>query len=430
MKLKQNPDSYLLYESGKFITFNIRLKVILKQKVDVDALKKAAQTAFKRFPYYAKEIRVVENGEIALVDNPRPLVVSPTKPGHVRFGTPDVNYHLCSIDYEDSVVYFNIYHGLCGGCGVMFWIKSTMWHYVKEAFGVTLETGNIKTADTTLTEGETAFPDPDALPDAEPVGSIKKDMVYIPAAEYVEQLVKMPFRDIKFYELELDAKDFIKYARSNDGSPNSILSALMFKACCKVAPRAIAKAFRGNILCNYRADVGCPGTYHDLVRLMPVLYPRSLENKSIEFLSTVTRSVMYLMMQPEFSVRACRENIKSKEDIDARSGLKRKKFFAFLHSPYKKPPFGTFLISYVGRDEWYGLEDYIERIHCITDGDLMIEVNALRDKLFLTFMELGGHHKYYDAFCEAMREENIHFIEHGEHYRQLPYSVIPKGKTR
>ena len=48
MKLKQNPDSYLLYESGKFITFNIRLKVIMKQKIDVDALKKAAQTAFSQ----------------------------------------------------------------------------------------------------------------------------------------------------------------------------------------------------------------------------------------------------------------------------------------------------------------------------------------------------------------------------------------------
>ena len=41
-------------------------------------------------------------------------------------------------------------------------------------------------------------------------------------------------------------------------------------------------------------------------------------------------------------------------------------------------------------------------------------------------MELGGLHKYYDSFCEAMREENIHFTEHGAYDRRLPYSVIQK----
>jgi hypothetical protein len=104
----------------------------------------------------------------------------------------------------------------------------------------------------------------------------------------------------------------------------------------------------------------------------------------------------------------------------------RKRLYAMTHSPYTKPPFGTFLISYVGRDEWYGLEDYIERMHCITDGHLMVEVNALRDKFFLTFMELNGKHKFYDAFCEAMREQNIHFKEHGGYDRMLPHSVLSK----
>lgn len=41
-------------------------------------------------------------------------------------------------------------------------------------------------------------------------------------------------------------------------------------------------------------------------------------------------------------------------------------------------------------------------------------------------MELGGRHKYYDAFCEAMREENIHFVKRGAYDRRLPYLVIPK----
>lgn len=424
--MNQNSDSYLLYEAGKFITYNIRIKVIMKDRVDAQALEKAAQTAFKRFPYYAKEINILKNGEIELLDNNRPLIVKPTEKGHIRFGTAENNYHLCSIDYENNVIYFNMYHGLCGGCGVMFWIKSTLWHYVKEAFGVTLEIGNIKTADTPFTEGETDYPDINALPDDEPLGKVKTDSVFLPIGDYLKQLILTPVRDTKYYELELESHDFIKYARSNDGSPNSILSALMFKAICKVNPPKKAKAIRGNILCNYRADVGCPETYHDLVRLMSVYYPRNLEEKSTETLSTITRSVMYMQMQPEFSVQTFKHAYQLKENVDKKSGLLHKKLYTLTHSPYTKPPFGTYLVSYVGRDEWYGLENYIERMHCITDGNLMVEVNALRDKFYLTFMELDGKGKYYNAFCEVMREENIHFIEHGCYDRQLPYSVVKK----
>ncbi|MBR6392612.1 MAG: hypothetical protein IKS12_04930 [Eubacterium sp.] len=423
--MKQNPDSYLLYEAGKFITYNIRIKIVMKHRVNGGALEKAAQTAFKRFPYYAKKINILPNGEIELKHNDAPICVTVTDGKHPRFGSKELNYHLCSIDYSGNIIYFNIYHGLCGGCGAMFWIKSTLWHYIKEAFGAELENSTVKTADTPFAEGETAFPDAEKLEDAEPLGSVKADTVYVPALGYASKLLN-PLKEPKYYELELEAGDFMKYARSNDGSPNSILSALMFKAVCKVTSPAIAKAVRGNILCNYRSDVGCPETYHDLVRLMSVFYSRDLEDKSVEFLSTVTRSMMYVQMQPEFSVKTFKYACKCKEGVDRQNGLLRKRLYCKLNSPYTKPPFGTFLISYVCRDDWSGLEDYVERIHCITDGDLMVEVNALRDKFFLTFMELDGKHKFYDAFCEAMREENIHFIEHGCHKRLLPYSVLPK----
>ena len=425
--MKQNPDSYLLYESGKFITYNIRLKCVMKNRVDAEALNKAAQIAFKRFPYYAKEVNILPNGEIEFRHNSRPLYVGPEGNRHVRFATKEVNYHLCSISYKENIIYFNMHHGLCGGCGMMFWVKSTLWHYVKEAFGVELEKGNIKTADTPLTEGETAFPDPEALEDAEPLGKINTDTVYVPALDYARHAVIAPGKALKYYEIEIEANDFMKYARSNDGSPNSILASLMFRAVCKVTSPKVAKAIRGNILCNYRADVGCPETYHDMVRLMSVYYPREkLENKDIEYLSTVTRSVMYMQMQPEYSVKTFKAACESKEGIDRQNGFLNKRVYAMTHSPYTKPPFGTFLISYVGREDWYGLENYIERTHCITDGHLMVEVNALRDKFFITFMELNSRHKFYDAFCEAMREENIHFTEHGGYERKLPFSIYPK----
>ncbi len=424
--MKQDPGSYLLYEAGKFITYNFRIKIVMRETVNAKALETAAQTAFARFPYMAKRINVLPNGEIEFTDNPLPITVKKCDGKHVRFATEDVNYHLFSIEYDGKDIYFNVYHGICGACGAMFWVKSTLWHYIKEAYGIEVERGNIKTAGTQPAEGETDYPDRASLTDEKPLGNIKTDSVYIPAADYLKQLVSMPFREAKYYELELEAKDFMKYARSNDGSPNSILSALMFRAVCKVVSPKVAKAIRGNIVCNYRADVGCPETYYDLVRMISVFYPRYLEDKEIEYLSTVTRSMMYIQMQPEFSAQTMKEIFELMDNVDAKKGLLSKKLYTLTHSQHTKPPFGTFMVSYVGRDEWYGLEEYIERVHSVTDGHLLLEVNSLRDKFYLSFMELNGKHKFYDAFCEAMREENIHFKELGCYERNLPYTVLPK----
>ena len=48
--MKYSPDAYLLHESNQFITFNIRIKVVMKDTVDPDTLTKAAKKAFGRYP--------------------------------------------------------------------------------------------------------------------------------------------------------------------------------------------------------------------------------------------------------------------------------------------------------------------------------------------------------------------------------------------
>ena len=58
--MKYSPDAYLLHESNQFITFNIRIKVVMKENVEPDTLTVAAQKAFKRFPYYSKQIHIDE----------------------------------------------------------------------------------------------------------------------------------------------------------------------------------------------------------------------------------------------------------------------------------------------------------------------------------------------------------------------------------
>ena len=74
--MKYSPDAYLLHESNQYITFNIRVKVVMKDTIDADVLTVAAQKAFKRFPYYSKQIHIDKEGGVDFIPNPRPISVS------------------------------------------------------------------------------------------------------------------------------------------------------------------------------------------------------------------------------------------------------------------------------------------------------------------------------------------------------------------
>ena len=47
--MKYSPDAYLLHESNCFITFNIRIKVVMKDMVKPDALKKSGRKSVLPF---------------------------------------------------------------------------------------------------------------------------------------------------------------------------------------------------------------------------------------------------------------------------------------------------------------------------------------------------------------------------------------------
>ena len=136
--MKYSPDAYLLHESNRFITFNIRIKVVMKESVAPDILKSAAEKAFGRFPYYSKQIHIDEDGGIDLVPNPRTICVSPVSKKRTYLFSESVNYQPCSIEYEGNCIYFNMYHGMCGGCGTFLWVKTTVYEYICAQYGVRL----------------------------------------------------------------------------------------------------------------------------------------------------------------------------------------------------------------------------------------------------------------------------------------------------
>ena len=412
--MKYDFDSYLLYEMTPQVILTCRARVDLAEPIDGAVLKGAAEKAFRRFPYYARTIHLNEQNAFEMKPCDAPIVVKEDG-APLTLGSEETNGFLFAITYTGNRIYFNFSHSSCGGCGAMFWIKSTLWQYLTDK-GYDIDPEGILVSGTPLQPGETDLPDLESLPDDEPIYEYNGGDSFIPMEDYMEHFQNPASSGQSFYPVTIKKNALMQYARENDGSPNSILAAIMFRACSRLFPDA--EQISSGIVCNYREDVGCPNTYRDLVRRLHVRYNKDMKDWPIEKISTVTRGAMYLQTQPELSWKEYRTLCKLRAQVDQIPELEQKIGYAVEHSLLLASPSDTSVVSYVGKIDWGGLADYIEGIYSITQGHLMLEVNATKDTFCISFQTLTRGEEYLDAFLKVLEEEDI------------PYEVGEKEESR
>lgn len=421
--MKYSPDAYLLHESNRFITFNIRIKVVMKDIVEPKALKTAAEKAFTRFPYYSKQIYIDKDGGINLVPNPRTIRVSAVSKKRTYLFSEEVNYQPCSIEYEDNCIYFNMYHGMCGGCGTFLWIKTTIYEYICARYGVFPNPGSTIMTDTPISEEEYAYPKLEEIPEDVPLVKHKKDEVWFPGLEYLFGFGRLLFSDSIHYEFEIPKKELMKYVSENDGSPMSAVAAIMLKALYRVLPKN-SLPFRIETNHNYRKEIGCPKTHHDLLSHVFCLIPYQAQNRPIDKLCTIIRGSTFLQCQPEYAYETQRRFYTYAEGVDSVKGLKNKNKYASKNSHRVPDVHNSFLINYVGKENWGEMTEYVERAHIITDAHLLFEILDIGDDFCISLMQMNKKKKYMNSFCQILKEENIPYKVHGVFHNHLPISKV------
>lgn len=421
--MKYSPDAYLLHESNRFITFNIRIKVVMKDPVAPDVLKSAAEKAFCRFPYYSKQIHIDEEGGIDLIPNPRTVCVSPVSSNKTYLFSEAVNYQPCSIEYEGNCIYFNMYHGMCGGCGAFLWVKTTIYEYICAQYGVRPDPGSTIMTDTPVSEEEYAFPKLEDIPDDIPMGKLKKDEAWFPGVEYLLGFGSLVFSDSVHYEFQIPKQDLVKYASENDGSPMSAIAAIMAKALYRALPKN-KLPLRIETNHNYRAEVGCPKTHHDLLSHIFYLIPDCVKDWPIDKICTVIRGSTYLQSQPEYAYETLRRFYAYTDLVDGVRGLKNKNKYASKYSHRVPDVHNSVLINYMGREDWGEMTEYVERVHVITDAHLLFEILDVGDNFCVSLMQMNRKTRYMDCFCQILKEEYIPYRIHGVFKNHLPISKV------
>ncbi len=425
MKANGKYDTYLLYEYMKKVSFTVRILVKLKENVDQKLLNEAAQEAITRFPYFAVKVRVDDSGSFAFDHNENPIPVLPEENKRLMLGSAKTGGHLFAITYRDNCVWFNCSHSPCGGYGALFWVKTTLYQYMTKKYGEISAPADLKAPGTPIPEKELELPDASKLPDDEPIKRYEGKSSKIGLDRFIKYLLNPFAIDNYYYEITVPTDNFIKYAKSIDGSPNTILAAFFFKTIARYFPPKPDDILSGRIADDYRNDIDAKESYRDFTRLLRIMYTRDMENYTIEKLNRVARGGIILQMQPELSCERYRKVEEIHAGIDAQPDLKSKKKYAASHSLFRSDGRDVFNVSYVGQTDWGGMEKYIDEVYSITDGDFMIEANALKDKFCLCFQLINKDRKPVDLFCEILKEEGLSYSLSEVKVRYLPDIQLP-----
>ena len=424
--MANNPDVYLLYEYRKKNAFTVRMKITMDEAVDEVLLRQAAAEAMTRFPYYSVKVGLDEGENYVLLPNDRQIKVLPEKDERLVLGSEEAAEHLVAITWKGNDIWFNWAHCLCGAYGAMFWIKTTLYQYLTKKYGQIKPPADLKAVGSPVDKEEYAYPDPDQLSNDVPLKRYEEGDSMVGVEQDYFYFLNPFAKEVYYYQLELDSKAFMEYAKRIDGTPNSILAAIMLKTTARYFPALKGQHISAKIADDYRKDIGCDKSYRDFVRFIHVKYDWEMESESVERLSQRARGAIITQMQPENSFEWYRKQVETRKGIDAQPDLKSKIKYAQKHSIYTSDARDTYMISYVGKTDWGGMAEYISSIFTITDGNLMLEVNALPDKFCVTFQMLTKDSRPLDLFCEILTDEKIPFTVSERMSRYMPDLMLPE----
>ena len=425
--MSMNPDIYLLYEYMEKLPFTVRFKVQLDAPVDAKMLDQAAQEAIKRFPYFSVKVGLDEGQNYTLSHNARPIAVLPEKDERLVLGSDRVNRHLVALTYRDDCIWFNFSHSVCGSFGGMFWLKTTLYQYMLKKYGDLAAPKDIKLPDSPVADGELVFPDVDTLPKDEPIYRYDGGDSNLAIMRTLKYLLNPFVKDCYYYQIEIPTKEFMEYAARIDGSPNTILAAMMAKVGMRIFKEKKDTHLSVRIAADYRDDIGASETYRDFVRFIHIRYEWDMKDESIEKLNMRARGAIIKQNQPELGVERFTRLQKVHDGIDAQPDLKSKKKYALSNSAFRSDPRDNSTISYVGKVDWGDMAQHIKGLYTITDGDLMLELNALKDKFCIAFQLFDKKREPLERFCEILDNEKIPYTVSDRYTRRLPKIELPRA---
>jgi hypothetical protein len=376
----------------------------------------------KRYPYFSVSPQKTKES-LELLFNEAPVPVF--NDGRcVVLGTKESNGHLLAFGCEGRRIILHASHYIADGMGIAPLLMSVLYLYVFEKYGAEgLNPKWILMPDDPVSDEEYAYPFPE-----EPFlkGSSEAEEKICTSAYSLDPSA-FDKQGLYAYHLRIPQIAMMDVANPSDGSPVSFLSVMLFRALCTL-DKEMEKSVIAHVQHQYRAALKAPLNRHSLVSYIPVELSPKIKGRRVEMQNTIIRGQIILGSEAEDDLRSVDRlvSVFSKANCKKLSE-KQLAMQRYIESSIQPKTFG---ISYVGKMNWYGMEQYVEDLHAYigekaTPNMLLIEVMTVGEDFSINFMQSGRGRRYVDAFIEELRRFNIPVSLVGEERYSLCNTKIP-----
>lgn len=408
-----------LYSSRKGSPNEIEIRIRMRDLIDPFVLRSAVDTTMKRYPYFCVELQK-KNGQYIFVDNSRPVTVTHSPHG-AELNSEEANHHMISFSWYDNWIILDVFHGMTDGTGAYEIIRTLLYYYCSERYGVELKEEGIRLVGDEISEEE--WIDPVEVAEDLPVPSRQE----MPKALNLAEAAGLRIDQEKtVYSITIPESEFVRFNIENDGSPATMVALFFCRAIAKMYPDA-KDTIRIALCINQRKALHAPLAHHSLVGGVMLEYKDKMRNWPLNRQATAYRGMVFAQSREEAvlagagSTKGLLQMLLSKETDQERLGVA-----AYVGSMANTLLSAT--VSYVGKANYKEAEKYIRDFRSLTtpSGEtLLIEIAAVNGRFNLDVIQPFSSPIYVEAFLKELEENGITYDLQDVTKLELPNIRLP-----
>ena len=411
-----------LYSSSRENPNGIRLRIRMRDLIDPAVLRAAVDTTMQRYPYFCVELQKRE-GQYVFADNTRPVVISESLHG-VELNAEESNYHMIAFAYQDNWIILDVFHGLTDGTGAYEVVRTLLYYYCSERYGVKLNEEGIRLVGDEITQEE--WEDPIAAAADLPIPARSE----LPKAlNLIENAKLQDDRSKTVYSVAINESELMRFSMDNDGSPGTITALFLSRAVAKLFP-TVTDPIRITLCVNQRKALRKPLAHHSLVGGAMLEYKDKMRAWPVDRQATAYRGMVFAQTQDEAvlagagSLKGLTQLLLSKETDQERLGIA-----AYIGKATEQMLTAT--VSYVGKANYKEAEKYIRDFRSWTSANgnyPCIEIAAVNGRFTLDFIQPFSSPLIVNAFLKELDENGITYDLQDVEKLDVPNIRLPWSK--
>ncbi len=414
----------IIYAAGENLRNTLRLGIFFREPIKIDAVKKAAARAAKRFPFF--KVKLCRDGEKYVFEpNDAPFVFSRgSRP--VRLGGSESNGHLVAFSWEDDRLFLDTTHFITDGNGVFPFIRTLLYCYLSDVHPEDeFDTSCIALPESEIPAAELEdAPYPEAPLPASPLNiRSRPDNVFLLKDEPEGYENMSGWTSFLF---RVPQKELMSYVSSVDGSPATFIASLVYRAIDDLHPENGLPVVCG-MQHQFRHALGKPQSHLCHVNIVPIIYPKSLRGADVERLNTIGRGSLILRADDESDLLTVNAHVENEKKLSEMTLSEKRGYM----SRFVKDAIGenTFEVSYTGRVAWGGLDRYISFLTPYLDmtlsGGVSVEIFSRGGDFDINVMQRNGDPAIVDRVCELLGESGIRYYRDRAEHFEIPGFETP-----